>query len=66
MLTINRQPPPPELRQFSQKMEAFLVAAADARSVRRPGRVRGYIAATAVAAAVIVAVVVGLDRKSVV
>lgn len=63
MLTINRQPPPPELRQFSQEMSAFLVAAADARNVRRPGRVRGYVAATAVAAAVIVAVVVGLARS---
>ena len=63
MLTINRQPPLPELRQFSQGMEAFLVAAADARNVRRPGRVRGYVAATAAVAAVIVAVVVGLARS---
>jgi hypothetical protein len=63
MLTINRQPPPPELRQFSQEMEALLVAAADARNVRRPGRIRGYVAATAAAAAVIIAVVVGLARS---
>jgi len=63
MLGINRQPPPPELRQFSQEMEAFLVAAADARNVRQRGRVRGYVAATAAAAAVIIAVVVGLARS---
>ena len=63
MPTINRQPPPPDLRHFSQEMEATLVAAADARTVRRPGRVRGYVAATAVAAAVVVAVVVGLARS---
>jgi hypothetical protein len=60
MPTINRQPPLPEFRQFSQKMEAFLMAAADARNVRRPGRVRGYVAAIAAAAAVVVAVAVGL------
>ena len=63
MLTINRQPPLPELRQFSQEMEAFLVAAADARDVRRPGRARGYVAVAAAAAAVIIAVVVGLARS---
>jgi hypothetical protein len=63
MLTIDRQPPLPELRQFSQEMEAFLVAAADARHVRQRGRVRGYVAATAAAAAVIIAVVVGLARS---
>jgi hypothetical protein len=63
MLTIDRQPPLPELRQFSQQMEAFLVAAADARTVRRPGRVRSYVAATATAAAVIVAVIVGLAHS---
>lgn len=60
MLTIDPQPPPPELRQFSQQMEAFLVAAANARKVRPPGRVRGYVAAAAAAAAVIAAVVAGL------
>jgi hypothetical protein len=63
MLTINRQPPLPELRQFSQQMETFLVAAADTRTVRRPGRVRSYVAATATAAAVIVAVIVGLAHS---
>ena len=63
MLTIDRQPPLPELRQFSQQMEAFLVAAADARTVRRPGRVRSYVAATVTAAAVIVAVIVGLAHS---
>jgi hypothetical protein len=60
MLTIDRQPPLPELRRFSQDMEAFLVAAAEGRKVRHPGRVRAYVAATAAAAAVIIAVVVGL------
>jgi hypothetical protein len=63
MLTINRQPPPPELRQFSQEMEAFLAAAAGARKARRPSRARGYVAAAAAAAAVIIAVVVGLARS---
>jgi hypothetical protein len=60
MLTIDRQPPLPELRQFSQQMEAFLVAAADARAVRRPTRARRYVAATAAAAAVTAAVIAGL------
>jgi hypothetical protein len=63
MLTINHQPPLPELRRFGQEMEAFLVAAADGRNVRQPGRVRGYVAATAAAAAIIIAVVVGLARS---
>jgi len=63
MLTIDRQPPPPELRQFSQEMETFLVAAADARAVRPPGRVRGYVTVTVAVAAVIIAVVVGLARS---
>jgi hypothetical protein len=63
MLTIDRQPPPPQLRQFSREMEAFLVTAADARHVRRPSRARGYVAATAAAAAVIIAVIVGLARS---
>ena len=60
MLTIDRQPPLPELRQFSQQMETFLVAAADARTVRRPGRVRSYVAVAAAAAVVIAAVIAGL------
>ena len=63
MLTIDRQPPPPELRRFSQEMEAFLVAAGEARNVRQPGRVRAYVAAIAAAAAVIIAVVVGLAHS---
>jgi len=63
MLTIDRQPPLPELRQFSQEMEAFLVAAGEARNVRQPGRVRGYVAAIAATAAVIIAVVVGLAHR---
>jgi hypothetical protein len=63
MLTINRQPPLPELRQFSQQMEAFLVAAADARTVRQPGRIRSYVAVTAAATAVIIAVIIGLARS---
>jgi hypothetical protein len=63
MLAIDRQPPPPELRQFSQEMEAFLVAAADTRHVRRPVRVRGYVAAIVAVAAVIIAVVVVLARS---
>jgi hypothetical protein len=63
MLRIDRQPPPPELRQFSQEMEAFLVAAAEARHVRPPVRIRGYVAAIVAAAAVIIAVVVGLARS---
>jgi hypothetical protein len=63
MLTIDRQPPLPELPQFSQQMEAFLVAAADARAVRRPGRARRYVAATAAAAAVTAAVIAGLAHS---
>jgi hypothetical protein len=59
MSTIDRRPPLPELRQFSQDMEAFLVGAAEARDVRPPSRVRAYLAG-APAAAVIIAVVVGL------
>jgi hypothetical protein len=63
MLEIDRQPPLPELRQFSQEMEAFLVAAADARHARPPVRFRGYVAAIVAAGAVIIAVVVGLARS---
>jgi len=60
MLTIDRQPPLPELPQFSHDMHAFLTAAADARSLRRPRRLRAYSVAAVAAAAMIIAVIVGV------
>jgi hypothetical protein len=60
MLTIDRQPGPPELPRFSREMEAFLVAAAAGRAVRRPRRVRAYVTAAVAAAAVVIAVIAGI------
>ncbi len=63
MLTIDRQPPLPELPQFSHDMHVFVTAAAAARSLRRPGQFRGYAVAAVAAAAVIIAVIVGVAHS---
>jgi hypothetical protein len=66
MLTIDRQPAPPELPQFSHDLHAALVAAAtESRSVQRPARLRIYSAAAvaAVAVAVIIVVIVAVARS---
>jgi hypothetical protein len=62
MLTIDRQPRPPELPRFGREMETFLVAAAAGDAVRRPRRARVYVAVAAVAAVVmaVIAVIVGV------
>lgn len=60
MLTIDRQPLPPELPKFNRELEAFLVAAAAHHSARRPRRVRVYSAVAVAAAAVIIVVIVAV------
>jgi hypothetical protein len=60
MLTIDRQPPLPELPQFSREMAAFLAAAAASHTVRRPRRVRTFTVAAVAAAVVVIIVIVGV------
>jgi hypothetical protein len=60
MLTIDRQPRPPDLPRFSREMEAFLVAAAAGQAVRHPRRARIYVVAAVAAAAVVIAVIAGI------
>ena len=61
MLTIDRQPQPPELPQFGRDMHEFLTAAA-ARGQRQPRQLRVYAVAALAAAALITAVIVGIAR----
>jgi len=62
MFSLEDRPPPPAISRFSRAMEKSLVAAARARSSRRPPRLGRYAAASIAAAAVAVGVGVGIDH----